>query len=140
MIAAAQQTVSRSDPKAWHEILRSLEELHDLIDGHGEENDREGQLAGPVIEALHTTGVIGILSPRELGGAELSPRQAMDVVRTLAYADPATGWVAFALAFATGLAGAFLSRATAEELFADPRMGVAGQGTRPGTASAVDGG
>jgi alkylation response protein AidB-like acyl-CoA dehydrogenase len=45
-----------------------------------------------------------------------------------------------ALALATGLAGAFFDRATATELFRTPRLGIAGQGTRAGSAVPVAGG
>ncbi|MGW3149525.1 acyl-CoA dehydrogenase [Streptomyces sp. NPDC001177] len=122
------------------EILRGAEQLHDVINSHGESNDREGRIAEPVVEQLYSIGAIGVFAPRALGGAEMAPTQAMDLIRTLSYADPSTGWVTFALGFATGLAGAFLDRDTAEELYATPRLGIAGQGTRPGRAVPVDGG
>ncbi|MEU9336517.1 acyl-CoA dehydrogenase [Streptomyces sp. NPDC048290] len=122
------------------DVLRAAGHLHDLISDHGASNDREGRIAAPVMDQLYAIGAIGVFSPRALGGAEMTPRQAMDLLRTLSYADPSTGWVTFALGFATGLAGAFLDRDTAEELYATPRLGIAGQGTRAGTAVPVDGG
>jgi alkylation response protein AidB-like acyl-CoA dehydrogenase len=121
-------------------VLRRATELHELIDRHGEENDREGRIAEPVVEALYASGAVGGFSPRELGGSEMSPRQLMDLYRTLSYADPSTGWVTMALGMVTGLAGAFFDRDTAEELFSTPRLGIAGQGTRPGRAVPVRGG
>lgn len=122
------------------EMLWAAHSLHDLIDGHAEDNDRRSRIAEPVVDRLHEIGAIGALTPRALGGGELTPRQAMDLFRILSYADPATGWTTFALSSATGIAGAFLDRDTAEELFTTPRLGVAGQGTRPGQAVPVTGG
>ena len=122
------------------EVIRQAEALFDLIDSHGEENDREGRIAESVVEALYRIGAIGVFTPRELGGLEMTPRQSMDLFRTLSYADPSTGWVAMAMGLATGLAGAFFDRATAEELFATPRLSIAGQGTKPGRAVPVEGG
>jgi alkylation response protein AidB-like acyl-CoA dehydrogenase len=122
------------------EVLTAVNGLHDLVDAHGPQNDIDGRIAEPVIEALYTSGAIGVITPRELGGSEMSPREAMDVYRTLAYADPSTGWVTMALAMSTGLAGAFFDREAAEELFRTPRLGIAGQGTRAGRAEPVDGG
>jgi alkylation response protein AidB-like acyl-CoA dehydrogenase len=122
------------------DVLSAAEGLYDLVDSHGADNDRTGRISEPVVEALYASGAIGAFSPRELGGAEMTPRQAMDLYRTLAYADPSTGWVTMALAMAGGLAGAFFDRDTAEELFSTPRLGIAGQGTRPGTAVPVEGG
>lgn len=121
-------------------VLRDAAALHDLVDASGPENDRAGRIAEPVVEALYASGAISVFTPRELGGAEMTPRQSMDLFRTLSYADPSTGWVTMALGLATGLAGAFFGRDAAEELFATPRLGIAGQGTRPGRAVPVDGG
>lgn len=123
-----------------HELIKRARGLHELIDRNGVVNDREGRIAEPVIEALFTTGAMSALTPRQLGGAELTPRQSMDLIRTLSYADPSTGWVAMAIGMVTGLAGAFLDAEAARELFRTPRLGIAGQGTRPGQAEAVDGG
>ncbi|MGY1703429.1 acyl-CoA dehydrogenase family protein [Geodermatophilus sp. SYSU D00697] len=122
------------------EVIRAAEELTDLVDRYGEENDRAGRIAEPVVEELHRIGAIGVFTPRELGGAEMTPRQSMDLFRTLSYADPSTGWVTMAMGLATGLAGAFFGKEAARELFATPRLGIAGQGTRPGRAVPVDGG
>lgn len=121
-------------------VLRDAAALHDLVDASGPENDRAGRIAEPVVEALYASGAISVFTPRELGGAEMTPRQSMDLFRTLSYADPSTGWVTMALGLATGLAGAFFGRDAAEELFTTPRLGIAGQGTRPGRAVPVDGG
>jgi indole-3-acetate monooxygenase len=122
------------------QVLDAAGGLHELVDAHGAENDREGRIAEPVVEALYASGAISVFTPKELGGAEMTPRQSMDLFRTLSHADPSTGWVTMALGMATGLAGAFFDRDTAEELFATPRLGIAGQGTRPGRAVPVDGG
>lgn len=122
------------------QVLATVERLYGLVDSYGEQNDRDGHIAEPVVEALYTSGAMGVITPRELGGSELTPRQAMDVYRGLAYADPSTGWVTMAMAMPTGLAGAFLEREVADALFATPRLGIAGQGTRAGTAEPADGG
>lgn len=122
------------------DVLASVTELTSLIREHGEENDREGRIAEPVIDALFRAGAMGTVTPRALGGSEATPREAMDIYRTIAHADPSTGWVTMAVAMATGLAGAFFDRDSAEALFSTPRLGIAGQGTRPGKAVPVDGG
>jgi alkylation response protein AidB-like acyl-CoA dehydrogenase len=140
MTTVEEKPAARAVAPAPADVIRAAEELHDLVDAHGAENDREGRIAEPVVEALYAGGAIGGFTPRELGGSELTPRQLMDVYRTLSHADPSTGWVTMALSMATGLAGAFFDRDTAEELFSTPRLGIAGQGTRPGKAVPVAGG
>lgn len=129
-----------SVPLTPESLLLDAKQLYGLIDEHGAQNDREGHIAEPVVEALHHGGMFKALAPQELGGAEMAPRQLMDLYRSLAYADPSTGWVTMAIALSTGLAGAFFDRATAEELFATSRLGIAGQGTRAGDAERVSGG
>jgi alkylation response protein AidB-like acyl-CoA dehydrogenase len=122
------------------QVIADAAGLYELIDGYGAENDREGRVAEPVIEALYEIGAMSVFTPHELGGAEMTPRQAMDLFGTLAYADPSTAWITMSIGMATGLAGAFFDPDTAAELFATPRLGIAGQGTRPGKAVPVEGG
>jgi len=122
------------------DVIDGAVRIYDLVSSYGDENDREGRIAQPVIDKLHAIGAFGAFVPRELGGAEITPREAMDLFGALAYADAATGWVTFAVGLGTGLPGAFFDRETAEELFATPQLGIAGQGTRPGKAVPTKGG
>jgi alkylation response protein AidB-like acyl-CoA dehydrogenase len=122
------------------EVVRRAEQMHALVDAHADEGDREGRIAEPVVEALRAGGALTLFTPRDLGGAEMTPRQAMDLIRVLSHADPSVGWVAMAIGMATGLAGAFFDRDAADELFRTPRLGIAGQGTRAGQAVPVRGG
>jgi len=136
------QAATAAGPSAarYEDVIAAVRGIHELVDAHAAENDREGRIAEPVIDALFETGALRVFTPVEFGGSEVTPRQAMDVYRTLAYADPSTGWVAMAIAMVTGLAGAFLDRDTADALFETPRLAIAGQGTRAGRAEPVPGG
>jgi alkylation response protein AidB-like acyl-CoA dehydrogenase len=125
------------DPAAVIERARGLREL---IAAHDEENDREGRIAEPVVDALFASGALSAYVPRQLGGAEMTQRQLLDLISALSYADPSTGWVTMAIAMATGLAGAFFDEETARELFRTPRLAIAGQGTKPGRAEPAAGG
>ena len=107
-----------------------------------EAGDREGQLAAPVVEAFHREGLLGMWVPRSLpGGAELGPLSSMQVLEDVTYGDPSAGWVLMAACLATGTGGAYLGDEAVSELFGTDRLPViAGQGTRPGTATPVAGG
>ena len=107
-----------------------------------EAGDREGQLAAPVVEAFHREGLLGMWVPRSLpGGAELGPLSSMQVLEDVTYGDPSAGWVLMAACLATGTGGAYLGDQAVSELFGTDRLPViAGQGTRPGTATPVAGG
>lgn len=46
-----------------------------IADEHAELGDRQGQLADPVVEALHREGLFGMWVPRAIrGGAEIDVR------------------------------------------------------------------
>jgi indole-3-acetate monooxygenase len=107
-----------------------------------EAGDREGQLAAPVVEAFHREGLLGMWVPRSLrGGVELAPLPSMDVLEQISYGDASAGWVLMAACLATGTGGAYLGDDAVAELFGKDRLPViAGQGTRPGTATPVAGG
>ena len=112
-----------------------------IANEHADWGDQHGQLAEPVVEALHKEGLYGMWVPRSLGGAELDPVSSLQVIENLAYGDPSTGWVLMAAALAIGTGAAYLGDQAVKELFKGPRMPViAGQGTRPGNAVPHDGG
>ena len=112
-----------------------------IANEHADWGDQHGQLAEPVVEALHREGLYGMWVPRSLGGAELDPVSSLQVIENLSYGDPSTGWVLMAAALAIGTGAAYLGDEAVKELFGGSRMPViAGQGTRPGNAVPHNGG
>ena len=107
-----------------------------IADQHADVGDQEGQLAPPVVDALHREGLLGMWVPRSLrGGAELDPISSLEVIEHVAYGDPSAGWVMMAAALAIGTGAAYLESEAVDQLFGGDRLPViAGQGTRPGTA------
>jgi len=101
-----------------------------------------GQLAPPVVEALHTEGLLGMWVPKSVhGGAELDPVSSLEVIENMSYGDPSAGWVLMAASLAIGTGAAYLKDQAVKELFGGPRLPViAGQGTRPGKAVPKNGG
>lgn len=114
----------------------------ELADEHAEYGDEKGQLAEPVVEALHREGLYGMWVPRSVpGGAELDVVSSLQVIENVSYGDPSAGWVLMASALAIGTGAAYLGDEAVEELFGGERVPViAGQGTRPGRAVPRDGG
>ncbi|RPH62747.1 MAG: acyl-CoA dehydrogenase, partial [Acidobacteria bacterium] len=123
-------------------LLERAQEVATLADKHSDWGDQHGQLAEPVVEALHREGLFGMWVPRTIhGGAELDPVSSLQVIERLAYGDPSTGWVLMAAALAIGTGAAFLGDAAVAQLFSGDRLPViVGQGTRPGTAIPHEGG
>lgn len=122
-------------------LLERARDLRALIDREAGQAEAQGRLTDPVVDALHEAGMFGMWVPAPLGGAELSPRELLDVLAELSYADPSTGWVVMAASLANGTGGAYLGDDAVERMYAGPRMPlIAGQGTRPGVAVREDGG
>src|SRR4051812_102136 len=123
------------------DLLAEAQRLEGLIDEHAAEADERGRLSDPVVDALHDAGLFGMWVPKVLGGSELDPVSSLKVIDQLTYADPSTGWVTMAAGLAIGTGAAYLGDQAVEEIFGGERFPViAGQGTRPGTAVAQDGG
>jgi len=123
-------------------MLKRAEAVAAIASECAEAGDREGRLAAPVVEAFHREGLLGMWVPRTLrGGAELAPLPSLQILEAVSYGDPSAGWVLMAASLATGTGGAYLGDEAVGQLFGHERLPViAGQGTRPGTATPVPGG
>ena len=123
------------------ELLERARSIDPLLREYADEADKIGKLSDPVVDALHENGLFGMWVPRDLGGSELDPITSLEVVSQLAYSDASAGWVTMAASLAIGTGGAYLGDEAVSQLFGGERFPViAGQGTRPGTAVAQDGG
>src|SRR4051812_43418551 len=124
-----------------HELVERARALLPLLTEHADATDATGQLAQPVVDALHDGGFFGMWVPQSLGGSELMPLDSLKVIEELTYGDPSVGWVDMAAGLAIGTGGGYLSDEAVSELFGGERFPViAGQGTRPGKAVTTDGG
>lgn len=128
----------------FHPLMARLDEFTTMLKRHAARNEELRDIAPEVVTALRDTGAFAVGIPKSLGGYEFSPRQVIDTIAKISYADPSTGWTFMALQMVTGTTAAYLGPAAAKDLFADVRNGqyalVAGQGTKLGKAVQVDGG
>jgi alkylation response protein AidB-like acyl-CoA dehydrogenase len=134
-------TIAREPVAAGSDLPERARSLAPLVDEHAATGDEQGALADEVVQAFEREGLFGMWVPASLGGAELEPIPSLEVIENVSYGDPSAGWVLMATALATGTAGSYLSDEAVAEIFAGGRFpGIAGQGTRPGTAVPHDGG
>jgi alkylation response protein AidB-like acyl-CoA dehydrogenase len=134
--------MAATDTTAHVDLADRAKAVARIADQHAEFGDKEGRLAQPVVDALHSEGLFGMWVPASVrGGVELDPVSSIGVIENLAYGDPSTGWVLMAAALAIGTGAAYLDDAAVSELFGKDRLPViAGQGTRPGKAIPTSGG
>jgi alkylation response protein AidB-like acyl-CoA dehydrogenase len=113
-----------------------------LVDEYAEFADDKGELAPPVVDALHRDGLFSMWVPEKLGGSELYPVDSLEVIANLSYADASAGWVQMAACLSIGTGAAYLADEAVEEIFvgAERVPVIAGQGTRPGVAKTTEGG
>ena len=79
-----------------------------IADEYADEGDRQGQLSQPVVDALHREGLLAMWVPRSvLGGSELDVVSSLQVIESLSYGDPSTGWVPMAASLAIGTGAAY---------------------------------
>jgi len=117
------------------DLIARARTVASVADKHADEGDRKGDLSQPVVEALLRERILGMWTPKALGGSELDVVSSLRVLEHLTYGDPSTGWVAMAASLAIGTGAAYLKDAAVDELFGGGRFPViAGQGTKPGTA------
>lgn len=123
------------------ELLERTKRLTPLFAERAARAEEIGQLTDDVIESFHESGLLGLWTPRSLGGSEVTPVEAARIYEQAARGDGSTAWVLFVLSVIGGSAGAYYGDEAIDQMFVGGRMPcVAGHGTRPGNAVPVDGG
>lgn len=119
--------------------LESARDLRALIDRNAREHEQE-PVSAESVAALTEAGLFGAIAPRDVGGLELSFRDALDVYAEVAWADASTGWCLMASGTSAAFFGAWCPDELVERVFADGVPHLAGQFAPNGTAVATDGG
>ncbi|GAA1226608.1 acyl-CoA dehydrogenase family protein [Prauserella halophila] len=125
-------------------LMERLDTITPVLEENADQGEELGRLSDEAAKALWESGVFKVGIPRELGGYEFSPRQVIDTIAKVSYADASAGWAFMALQMVTGTTAAYLGPDAVAELFPDPAGDghalIAGQGTKLGTAVKTDGG
>lgn len=120
--------------------IERIGEIAAVIAANAGRSEREARLAPETVDALHDAGLFRILLPERLGGGDLTIPESARVYEAVARIDGSAGWN---LGICAGgpLFGHFVSPEAYEEIFADPRVAIAGS-LNPMTmrAEPVDGG
>jgi len=128
-----------SDPAAPSPVERARA-LAPLIRDAADEAERERRLPERVAIAMAEAGLYRVAVPELYGGLECDPRGQIETIEAVSAVDGATGWNLMIGVENLGFLGPALSPASAEKLFDDPRLVVAGALNPLGRATPVDGG
>jgi alkylation response protein AidB-like acyl-CoA dehydrogenase len=116
-----------------HAYLDAARDLRREIDANARANP-DAPVPHETYDLVRAAGLHGALAPREVGGAELSLVDCLDVFTELARADGSTGWCVMASATSAAFFGAWGSDELVEKMFADGVPWSAGQYAPNGTA------
>ena len=117
------------------ELLDAARDLRTTLDAEGAKAEAEGtHMTDEAVKLCREAGLYGTLIPKEVGGAELSFGESLDVFTELARADGSIGWVVMASNTAACYFGSWSPASFSDVMFADGVPLVAGQFAPNGTA------
>ena len=115
-------------------LLTKARELAPAFMDEAAKNEQAGRLTDATMARLRDAGMFTMMIPKSLGGAEVSPVQALEIIEALCYADASTGWVTMAAGVCTGMAAAYMGNAGAKDVFDGRIPIICGQGQANGRA------
>jgi indole-3-acetate monooxygenase len=123
-------------------LLARFRDHREEFEAAGDQAEQLRTLPPQTVQTLQDLGMIGLKTPRELGGTPLDPLEFCDVLEELAYIDVSTAWGAMIGVGCAGMAGGWLPEDGARRVFpADrPLPLIAGQLQPRGTGRPVEGG
>src|SRR6201747_665201 len=92
MNVSVQRAAKLSEAVSASEFHKRLDTLLPLIEAQAKDAEALGYLTDDVVAALRKAGLYTMLFPKEVGGPELSPFDAMTVIERLSYAHASVGW------------------------------------------------
>jgi len=131
----------RHDQVSYAEAIQRARDLIPLLREQATACERERRLTGPVMQALHETGLLRFLQPKAWGGMELPFVAYFDIPEMLSRGDISTGWVVANLASHHRNLVWWPEQAQKDVWAANPDAGIAsGIAYQQGRAHKLDGG
>ncbi|MBR0912815.1 acyl-CoA dehydrogenase family protein [Bradyrhizobium japonicum] len=141
MSPSVQLAVKPSATPTVAEFHARLDALLPLVESRAAEAEAQGYLTDDVVAALRKAGIYTMLFPKEVGGAELLPYDAMTVIERLAYAHASAGWCVIGNNMEGTTLAIYIEDEGIKKVFArGPDITIAGNGVPRGFARPVDGG
>ena len=123
-----------------YDMVAAAEALRPQIVAARDEMDKHYQLPPSLVAAMDEAGLFRTYMPKSLGGHELDPLTAFQVIEEVAKADGSAGWCCF-IAGSLSLFTGWLETSVAREMFGTPPTLKGAGSFRPlGTARITEGG
>ncbi|PZO79506.1 MAG: acyl-CoA dehydrogenase [Mesorhizobium amorphae] len=122
-------------------LMATVEQIGPILEEHAVATEKGGRLDEATVEALKPLRMSHVFAAEEIGGAQLSPTQGLQLIEAITYHSGAAGWVSMVHACIGAMSAAFLPDTAIARLFQegdDNRF--SGQGTPTGMLKKVDGG
>ncbi|MCZ7497325.1 acyl-CoA dehydrogenase [Agrobacterium tumefaciens] len=122
-------------------LLERVREIGPVLEENARDSEKLGRLNEPTFDALKTLRMSHIFAGEDIGGAQLSPTQGLQLIEAITYYSGAAGWVSMVHACIGAMSAAFLPDTAISRLYGgevDNRF--SGQGTPTGMLKKVDGG
>lgn len=127
------------DTHRW--LLAEIDALAPLLEAEADKSEALGRLTDEQFAAMKALKLSTLFIPRDLGGYEFSPTQALEIFERITYYDGAAGWVSFVHACAGGMAAGYLPKSATDVIFAPGTTNIiCGVGAPTGFADKVEGG
>jgi len=122
-------------------LLEHVRKIGPTLEENAEENDKLGRLNEVTFAALKPLRMSHIFAGEEIGGAQLSPTQGLELLEAITYHRGAAGWISMVHACIGAMSAAFLPDSAIARLFApESENRFSGQGTPTGMLKKVEGG
>lgn len=139
-ISALARTAASTTPTV-ADFHARLDALLPMVEAEAGEAERQGYLTDGVVAALRKAGIYTMLFPKEVGGPELSPFDAMTVIERLSYAHASAGWCAIGCNMEGTTMAIYIEEEGLNKVFSGGSdITIAGNGVPRGYARPVDGG
>lgn len=102
-------------------ILSRIDDVSEELTTRAAEMETARRMPLDLAQTLASTGAFSLLTPKSMGGPELSPENFVLVLARIAEANAAAGWCAM-IASTNAIAAAYLSKDIATDIFGDPSV------------------
>ena len=123
------------------DILKKIKEIGPILEKNAPADEAAGELTKETFEALRQLRMSHSMAPEDLGGAQLPPRQVLELIEAITWYSGSAGWVSMVHTAIGAMSAAFLPDTAVEKLFAPgTEHRFSGQGAPLGMLKEVEGG